>query len=172
MESLLFFSRCSNRDVVRIDSRLHCTDIANPLKLGGQQWRRREKRKLRRSRRRRRLARRSSRRLSLVFDLLNESETEVTRTGRCRGGRNDRSGLAGSGALQGASAGRRRKLHTRSTLRDGEDETRQSPISLRHSAGRLNPSTISPTPSDIVLRFLLAPWTRSMAPFLLAAGYR
>src|SRR6516225_1389478 len=27
-ESLLFFSRCSNRIVVRIDSRLHCTDIA------------------------------------------------------------------------------------------------------------------------------------------------
>lgn len=47
---------------MRIDSRLHCTDIANPLKLGGQQWRRREKRKLNRRRKRRSAARRSSQR--------------------------------------------------------------------------------------------------------------
>jgi hypothetical protein len=38
------------------------------------------------------------------------------------------------------------------TPHDGDDEKGQSPISLRHSAGRLNPSTISPTPSDILLR--------------------
>jgi hypothetical protein len=44
------------------------------------------------------------------------------------------------------------------TPRDGDDEIRQSQISLRRSAGRLNPSTISPTPSDIVLKLFLAPW--------------
>ena len=152
---------------MRIDSRLHCTDSANPLMLGGQQWRRREKRKLRASRRRRRLARRSSRRPSLVFDF-SERVGDRGHTDRPMSrGSNDLSGLAGSGELKGASAGRRRKLHTRITPRDGDDGIRQSPILLRLSAGRLNPSTISPTPSDIVLRLLLAPWIRSMAPFSL-----
>jgi hypothetical protein len=53
------------------------------------------------------------------------------------------------------------------TPRDGDDETGRSPISLRCSAGRLNPSTISPTPSDIVLNVLLALWSLHGALFLL-----
>jgi hypothetical protein len=83
-----------------------CTaPIRHPLKLGGQQWRRREKRKLRRrSRRRRRLARRSSRRYS-VFDIACV-EDRVTRAGQRRG-RDDLPRRAGSGERQGASAGRK-----------------------------------------------------------------
>ena len=66
-----FFFAVVIRKVVRIDSRLHCTEYRHPLKLGGQQWRRREKRKLsRRLRRRRPLGRRSSlRRLRSLISL-------------------------------------------------------------------------------------------------------
>jgi hypothetical protein len=32
VESLLFFSLCSNRDVVQVDSRLHCSVNSHPLK--------------------------------------------------------------------------------------------------------------------------------------------
>ena len=46
----------------------------------------------------------------------------------------------------------------------------KAPISLRCSAGRLNPSTISPTPSDILSRLSLALWSNSVAPFLLDRG--
>src|SRR3984893_15656505 len=149
-----------------------CTvPIRHPLKLGGQQWRRREKRKLRRRRQRRPLGRRSSRR-RLRSSISHESKI----------------GSHGPADVEGVvmislgwpapvnPRGRRRDGGVSFTIaptpRDGDDENGQSPISLRHSAGRLNPSTISPTPSDIVLRFLLAPWTCSMAPFLSAAGYR
>ncbi len=52
------------------------------------------------------------------------------------------------------------------TSRDGDDERRQNQISLRRIAGRLNPSTISPTPSDILSRLSLALWRNSAAPFL------
>ena len=152
---------------MRIDSRLHCTDIANPLRLGGQQWRRREKRKLRRSRRRKRLARRSSRR---------RLWSSICRTNR-------RPGSHGPADVERVITtdlgwpapvncrGRRRDGGVSFTLattpRDGDDETGRSPISLRHSAGRLNPSTISPTPSDIFLKLFLAPWIHSMALFSL-----
>ena len=167
-----FFFAVVIRKVVRIDSRLHCTEYRHPLKLGGQQWRRREKRKLsRRLRRRRPLGRRSSlRRLRSLISL----ESKIGSHGPADVGRVVMIALGWPAPVN--SRGRRRdggvSFTIATTLRDSVDEIRQVPISPRCSAGRLNPSTISPTPSDIVLRFLLAPWTCSMAPFLSAAGYR
>jgi hypothetical protein len=72
------------------------------------------------------------------------------------------------------SRGRRRdggvSFTIATTQRDSVDEIGQSPISLRCSTGRLNPSTISPTPSDILLRRSLALWSNSVALFYWTQG--
>ena len=165
-----FFFAVVIRKVVRIDSRLHCTEYRHPLKLGGQQWRRREKRKLsRRLRRRRPLGRRSSlRRLRSLISL----ESKIGSHGPADVGRVVMIALGWPAPVN--SRGRRRdggiSFTIATTPRDSVDEIRQVPISLRCSTGRLSPSTISPTPSDILSRLSLALWSNSVAPFLLDRG--
>jgi hypothetical protein len=151
-----------------------CTaPIRHPLKLGGQQWRRREKRKLRRrSRRRRRLARRSSRRYrssaSHVLKIASHGPASVEGEMIFR----DR-------PAQVNDRGRRRDVRCRlqhrinnfaDTLRGGEDERRDNRISpWRKASGfALQPSRRRPRfVGDIVSKLSTASWSNPRRRFSL-----
>jgi hypothetical protein len=144
---------------VQIDSRLHCTDDRHPLKLGGQQWRRREKRKQRR-RRPRSVGRRSRRRRYRSSVALEAVEDRVTRAGWRRGCsalcRDDAPRRAGSGERQRASAGTEvwtspawlKRDRAAADDEDGHEKTfgaalasASGPKNLRHLADALGVST-------------------------------
>jgi hypothetical protein len=100
-----------------------CTEpTSHPLTLGGQQWRRREKRKLRRRRRLQSVGRRSSRRdIGLRHRMCRRSR----HTGRPKSRADQKSPEAGRLRwTTGASARRRCKFHVRKTARRENRETK------------------------------------------------
>jgi len=106
-ESLLFFSCCSNAVAVPVDSRRHCTDVAIHSSLGGQQWRRRERKQ---RNRRRSVGRRSSLRRFRSSALL-RSKIASHGPAHVDGETSPKTGRPSD--RRRASAGRRFKLHDR-----------------------------------------------------------
>jgi hypothetical protein len=175
---------------VQLDSRLHCTDDRHPLKLGGQQWRRREKRKQRR-RRPRSVGRRSRRRRCRSSIALEAVEDRVTRAGWRRGCsalcRDDPPGRAGLGERQGASAGTEVWTSSASPKRDraaadGEDGDEKAfgaalasasgPKSLRHLADALGVLTALETCNDLHAASGVIPRRRFSLPASLRGAKR
>jgi hypothetical protein len=167
VESLLIFSCCSNPVVVQIDSRLHWTYIAIHSWLGGQQWRRRERKQWRR--RRQNVGRRSSLRrnrssASHVSEIASHGPAKV------EGG----STISRDGPAQVHDRGRRRDGGASFAVvlieNDGEDEGRKTRILRWRYSQRICASAISPTPSVFEIsspKLLPASWT-SAAPFFFA----
>jgi hypothetical protein len=169
--SLLIFSPCSNRMLVPVDSRRHCTDVAIHSSLGGQPWRRSERKQLRKLRKSG--GRRSS---HTAIDLrLHKVEDRITRAGQSRRRIYDPPRRAGSG-------GRRRRR------RDGGFELRNrarcarwwrrgtgEPHLTLADRQRIRPSGISPTPSfcsGVLPKLDTASWSNSVAPFFVAKSFR
>jgi hypothetical protein len=137
-ESLLFFSCCSNRMAVFVDSRRHCTYVAIHSSLGGQQWRRREKRKRKRRRRPRSVGRRSNQR-RYRSSTLHVSKIASHGPAEVEGG----SMIARDRPAQVNGRGRRRDGGSSFTIecvaRGGEDEGRNSRTSPQRMSSGLDP---------------------------------
>ena len=134
-----------------VDSRRHCTESPS-TKLGGQQWRRRE-RKQRRRNRRRSVGRRSSlrRNRSSTF-----SKSKIASHGPARvEGNPPETGRPSD--RQRASAGRRFKLHHRA-VRDGEEDGKsnlplaQMPVALILKTSRRSPPFVGGVLSELQRR--------------------